>query len=74
MFAMVRIGAIWHKTAELIPSAQIGDSVRHCSGEKGCLACAQQYHLIVAAFRLGTHWHLLILYYVKIEEGLEVKG
>ena len=27
-----------------------------------------------AAFRLRTHWHLLILYYVKTEEGLEVKG
>ena len=31
-------------------------------------------HQSIAAFRLCTHLHLLILGYLKFEEGLEVKG
>ena len=31
-------------------------------------------HQSIAALRLCTHLHLLILGYLKIEEGLEVKG
>ena len=40
---MVHTVAVWHKTAELVASAQKGVSVRRCISEKDWIASAQQY-------------------------------
>ena len=74
MFAAVHIGAIWHKTAELIASAHRRESVRHCIGEKLPLSARSNIIPLFVALQLFTHWHCLILYYVEFEEELGVKG
>ena len=50
MFAMVHVGAIWHKTAELIASAHGGGSVRHCIGEKLPLSARSDIIPLFVAF------------------------
>ena len=74
MFAMVRIGAIWHKTAELVASAQKGVSVRLCISKKDWIACARQYPSVNCSISVVYVLAFVDSRLEEVEEGLEVKG
>ena len=74
MFAVVHIVAVWHKTAELVASAQKGVSVRRCISEKDWIASAQQYPSVNCSISFVYVLAFVDSRLEEVEEGLGVKG